>query len=107
MASRFNMYKNHGQHICTCNRCDCEDVVRQGLAYSPADMARMTEKGMPVNSLLNGKAFIDGEENPSFDVTDDRQRFVDVAELWEKHQIRLDKARAAAKARHINKQSKG
>lgn len=103
---RLNRYKKHGQrnYVCRCTENDI--VVREGLAYSPADMARLTERGMPVNSINTGKAFIDGEENPSFHVTSDRQRFVDVADLWEEHQIIRDKARAANKARNKSKQQK-
>lgn len=101
MASRFVVYRSHGlySHAARCTRCDFEEVVRKGLSYSPADMARLTERGMPVNSLNNGKAFIDGEENPSFHVTSDRQRFVDVADLWEEHVTLRDKARKAARAK--------
>ena len=100
---RFNNYKNHGRRFSSCPSCDTDQVVREGLAYSPADMARLTERGMPVNSINTGKAFIDGEENPSFHVTSDRSRFVDVADLWEEHVTLRDKARNAAKAKKSSK----
>lgn len=99
MASRFDMYKKHGRRNYVCRACEDDQVVREGLAYSPSDMARLTERGMPVNSLATGKVFIDGEENPSFHVTSDRTRYVDVADLWEEHQNIINRARAAAKAR--------
>lgn len=101
MASRFVIYRTHGQrpYINVC--CDSDIVVRGGLSYSPADMARLTERGMPVNSLMVGTAFVDGEVNPSFDVTLDRQRHVDICDLWEQHQILVGKARAAAKAKKL------
>ena len=94
--SRFVRYKSHGRCVAVCERCDTDSVVRDGLAYSPADMARMTERGMPVNSLAGSKVFYDGEENPSFFVGAERERFVDVADLWEQHVILRDKARKAA-----------
>lgn len=104
--SRFKQYCNHGRKVYVNRSSEDDQVVREGLAYSPADMARLTARGMPVNSLMTGKAFIDGEENPSFDVTSDRQRFVDVADLWEEHQNIKERARAAAKAKAKSKKSK-
>lgn len=100
---RFKQYKNHGRKIYVNRTSDEDQVVREGLAYSPADMARLTERGMPVNSLSTGKVFVDGEENPSFNVTSDRTRFVDVCDLWEEHQLIRDKARKAHKSSKIQK----
>lgn len=105
MASRFVIFRNHGQHPVVCSRKECELVVRNGLSYSPADMARLTERGMPVNGLAAAKAFYDGEENPSFFVTSDRERFVDVCDLWEQHMQLRDKAREANKSRKLNSKS--
>ena len=96
--NRLLRYKNHGRRIFLCTKCEDDQVVRQGLSYTPADMARLTERGMPVNSLLTGKNIIEGEDNPSFDITSDRQRYADVADLWEEHMNLRDKARKAAKA---------
>lgn len=96
---RLQRYKRSGRNIYTCPKCENDTIVKQGLSYSPADMARLTERGLPVNSLNNGKAFIDGEENPSFTVTSDRTRHVDVCDLWEEHMTIRDKARNAAKAK--------
>lgn len=101
---RLKRYANKGRSIGHCVRCADYPVVRDGLAYSPADMARLTARGMPVNSLNTQATWIDGEANPSFDVTSDRQRYVDVADLWEEHVKLKDKARKAAIAR--NKQLK-
>lgn len=100
---RLRMYKNHGRRKCVCRTRPDEQVVREGQAYSPADMARLTEKGMPVNSLMTGKTFIDGEENPSFFVPAERGRHVDVCDLWEQHMVLRDKARSAARAKKTTK----
>lgn len=105
MASRFFIFRNHGQCTVVCSRKECEPVVRNGLSYSPADMARLTERGMPVNGLAAAKAFYDGEENPSFFVTSDRERFVDVCDLWEQHMQLRDKAREANKSRRLKSQT--
>ena len=107
MTSRFQIFRDHGKvRGALCEKCEHEEVVRQGLSYSPADMARLTERGMPVNAINTGVAYIDGEENPSFDVTSDRQRHVDVCDLWEQHMNLRDKARKAARAKKINSKSK-
>lgn len=101
MSIRLKNYRNHGSgHVAMCERKEHEAVVREGLAYSPADMARMTDRGMPVNGLNASQVFIDGEENPSFHITSDRKRYVDVADLWEEDQTIREKARNAARARH-------
>ena len=95
-------YRNHGlKRGSTCEKSEFEDVVREGLAYTPSDMARLTERGMPVNGLNTQQAFLDGEENPSFHITRDRQRHVDICDLWEEHVTLRDKARKAAKVKKL------
>lgn len=103
------MYRDSGRkgHIAMCERCENELVVRESQSYSPADMARLHERGMPVNSVNTAQAIIEGEENPSFDISSDRKRHVDVCDLWEEHMQIRDKARKAAQARKMkSKQSK-
>lgn len=104
---RFMRYRDHGNksHGAKCERCEHEEVVRQGLSYSPAQMASLTERGMPVNSMNTAVGFFDGEQNPSFDVSIDRQRGVDICDVWENHMQIRQKARAAAKARNAQKKS--
>lgn len=103
MKSRFEMFGNGVRYSTLCRKCDTEPVVRNGLAYSPTEMARLTERGMPVNSLNTQSAYFDGEENPSFHVGAERERFVDVCDLWEQHMELRDKAHRACKARKSNK----
>lgn len=95
--SRYSNYNRPWPRVKTIKAAD-EPVVRNGLAYTPADMARLTERGMPVNSLSASTLFTDGEVNPSFDITSDRTRHVDVADLWEEHQQIISRARKAQKA---------
>ena len=102
---RFNMYKRHGLRPYINRTSETDVVVRNGLSYSPADMSKLTERGMPVNALNTGSVYIDGEENPSFDVTSDRVRYVDVCDLWEEHQRIRDKARVAARSKKMNSKS--
>lgn len=93
---RFIKYRAHGAKTCVCERRDGEPVVREGLAMTPADIARLTARGMPINQQNLG-TFQDGEPNPSPYVTSERRRGVDVADLWEEHNRIISKARAAAK----------
>lgn len=97
-------YVQNGRRLATCQRGETEPVVREGLAYSPADMARLADKGIPVNNLVTGKLFYDGSDDPSFHVGAERERFVDVADLWEQHMTIRDKARKAAKMRRTKSQ---
>lgn len=68
---------------CCPKRKSYETEPKSGLAYTPADMARMHAAGMPVNSANLINSFCDGDINPSFDIPFERQRGVDMAEIWE------------------------
>ena len=96
MSTRLKRYGLQGVRTYVCKRCSTDPVVKEGLSYSPADMDRLTSRGMPVNSLNTQQVFIDGEQNPPWHVTSDRTRFVDVADLWEEHQLIREKARKAS-----------
>ena len=67
-----------------------EPIVKSGLSYTPAQMAKMAEQGIPV-SMGNAANFNDGLENPEWDVAPDMQRGVDPADLWEAEQIVKEK----------------
>lgn len=99
MNTRIDKYRGYGLRFANCERKEQELVVRGGLSYTPADMAKLTERGMPINSFNTSTVFYDGEENPSFHVTSDRERYADVCDLWEEHMTIRDKARKAAKTR--------
>lgn len=75
-------YQRDGR-TATCKRSHNEVEPKPGLAYSPKEMAELHAKGMPINSANLVNAFHDGDVNPSFDITIDRRRSVDVAEIWE------------------------
>lgn len=68
---------------CCPKRKDYETEPKSGLAYTPSDMARMHAAGMPVNSANLINSFCDGDKNPSFELPIERQRGVDIAEVWE------------------------
>lgn len=100
---RFKRYKNHGLRSCACARCETDAVVRNGLAYTPAQMEKLTARGMPVNNLSTQSLYIDGEPNPPFHVGAERTRFVDVCDLWEQHMDLCDRARKAALSKSKSK----
>lgn len=93
---RIRKYKRD-VHVIDCTTGDNEIKTRQGLAYTPADMDKLLKQGMPVNSANVVDMFNDGSENPTFHITSDKVRDVDVAELWEEHEVLKEKARSAAK----------
>lgn len=61
-------------------------------------MARMAERGLPVNNLNNQKVYYDGSPDATYHIGDERKRGVDVADLWENQQKLREKARQAARA---------
>lgn len=87
--SRVKKYKfPKEEHRMYCPKRSIDEVEPKcGLAYTPADMARMHAAGMPVNSANLINTFYDGDKNPSFDVPLERQRGLDPAEIWEASQV--------------------
>lgn len=60
-----------------------EPLVRNGLATTPAQMAVLAQKGLPISSDVAGSMFYDGTPNPSWDVPAENRRGVDAGTLWE------------------------
>ena len=83
MCTHFeNAMKKKARTCCPKRKYD-EVEPKAGLAYTPADMAKMHAAGMPVNSANLINSFCDGDVNPSFAIPIERQRGVDMAEVWE------------------------
>ena len=80
---RKDVWNSPKARVAVVKRHDYEIEPKSGLAYTPADMARMHAAGMPVNSANLINSFCDGDKNPSFDLPIERKRGVDVAEVWE------------------------
>lgn len=80
---RTNVWKSRNARTCHPKRNHNEVEPKAGLAYTPAEMAQLHAKGMPVNSANLINSFCDGDKNPSFDVSIERKRGVDPAEIWE------------------------
>lgn len=66
---------------CNCSRKSDFLAVRPNLAVTPAQMLELAKGGIPVSGP-NVHNFFDGVANPSFDVPLDRQRGVDIADMW-------------------------
>lgn len=80
--SRFKKFGCTNFILSDCGPSDSDIFVQSGLAVTPADAMRMTEKGVPV-SVTNAANFYDGVPNPSFDIPLDSQRGIDMATIWE------------------------
>ena len=80
---RTNVWNSPNTRCAHPKRSGYETAPKAGLAYTPADMAKMHASGMPVNSANLINSFCDGDKNPSFALPIERQRGVDIAEVWE------------------------
>lgn len=78
------MFSRIKQSMCarTCHILDNGHTkVVPGLAFTPAQMAKMAEKGIPI-STQSADQFVDGSLNPSFDIPIEDRRGVDVNDVW-------------------------
>lgn len=95
--NRFEKYRGHGFKNTRTAYTDGEVVTRSGLAYTPADMERMTAQGIPVHTTDVNTRFYDGDDRNDFFVTSDRIRQNDINDLWEGDMDIRERARAAHK----------
>ena len=79
---------------CECRVCGLFMPTKPGLAYTPSDMIRLAERGIPVSSQASSD-FYDGSLNPSWSVPMERTRGVDVSDMWEAQQESRAKIRNA------------
>lgn len=87
----------HGQKCATCVREGDFLPTKPGLAYTPAEMLKLAERGVPISSATIDSNFFDGQVNPAWDVPIERQRGIDVSDVWQAQQdarSNLRKARA-------------
>lgn len=62
--------------------CKDEIPVVGNLALTPTQMLKMQEKGIPISSHNFVNEYYDGDFNCSWDVPLDRQRGVDINDMW-------------------------
>lgn len=61
-----------------------KNPVKSHLAITPAQMDRAREQGIPITpSNVNPDLIQDGTTNPQFEIELERQRGIDIAELWQ------------------------
>lgn len=76
-------------------RSKSDVIVQSGLAMTPSQMQRLSERGIPVSSQNLEGMFYDGDSRPSWDVPLDQQRGIDVATMWQKRKDIAAKLRSA------------
>lgn len=86
------------KHAITCHILDDGHIkAKPGLALTPAQIAKMSEQGIPITTQMSDQ-FFDGTLNPSFDIPLEEQRGVDINDVWN--------ASKTAKARIIDAHKK-
>ena len=61
-----------------------KNPVKSHLAITPAQMDAAREQGVPITpNNVNPDLIQDGTTNPQFEIELERQRGVDIAELWQ------------------------
>lgn len=91
-------------------RDDTDLPLAIGLAYTPADMYRLTENGLPVSSDNFTGQFYDGAHNIDWQPEIDRLRGIDPATIWQQEQTSKKKLRnlhSDAKSTYEHMRNKG
>lgn len=78
-------------------RSENDIPVNGKLALTPSKMMALAEKGIPISSQNLGNQYFEGEVNPSWDVPLDRQRGVDVNDMWNHNENVRKKLKVASK----------
>jgi hypothetical protein len=89
-------FKSYGVRVSHCEPSDLFLRTRQNLSYTPAQMMKLAEKGVPVSQVnVDESQFYDGEVNPSWSVPIERDRGIDAADVWQAQQESRSKLRKA------------
>lgn len=76
-------YLSSRPHICS---TDSESKTRPNLAYTPAQMADMVARGLPVSSFVES-SFNDGSSSTTFDdLPIEHTRGIDINDVWNAQQ---------------------
>lgn len=88
-----------------------KNPVKSHLALTPAQMDRAREQGVPITpSNVNPDLIQDGTVNPQFEIELERQRGVDIAELWQnaessrKKLVKFNKEQSLKKSQSTKKE---
>lgn len=91
-----------------CLRTEDEDVVQSGLALTPAEMAQLAAKGIPVTPASLGVEFFDGRGQDDFAIDPMYQRGVDITDVYtaqESSKERIRQGMQKLRQTQINNQS--
>lgn len=84
--------------ICRIKRPFGTPSVVRGLALTPADCMRRTEKGLPIQSATQSdEYFLEGSTECSYDVPLQYQRGIDINTTWEEQMSSREHFRKAGK----------
>lgn len=83
-----------------------ETKVQSGLAYTPADMQRMAERGVAVSSQNMEGSYYYEPASKDFDVSLMDSRGVDPADIWNAQMDARDKLNKSSKAAKAAKAAK-
>uniref|UniRef100_A0AAU8B3C6 Uncharacterized protein n=1 Tax=Dulem virus 251 TaxID=3145728 RepID=A0AAU8B3C6_9VIRU len=75
-----------------------ETVVQSGLAYTPADMQRMAERGVAINSQNMEGSYYYEPPTKDFEVALSDVRGIDPADIWNAQMDARDKLHKSSKA---------
>lgn len=67
---------------CTAKRVEDDKPVQNGLALTPAQMADMAERGIPISTSNAQLAYDESDRVASFDLPVEDRRGVDIADVW-------------------------
>lgn len=71
--------------------------VNGKLALTPAKMMKMAERGIPISSQTLNNEYFDGDIKVSWEVPMDRQRGVDVNDMWNHNEDVRKRLKSATK----------
>lgn len=76
---------------CKALRNDQDKPVQSDLALTPAQMADLAEKGIPISTANAQLAYEDGTRSATFDIPIEERRGIDIADVWNTQQDARDK----------------
>lgn len=80
---------------CSVSRDENDKPVVNGLALTPAQMAELAERGIPISTANAQLAYEDGDRSSSMDVQIEDRRGVDMADVWNAQQDARNRVKQA------------
>lgn len=107
MYSIKSHYDNRLRRLTNTHLNKDEKPVQNGLALTPADLARMTANGIPISTQNLETMYSEGSLELTYDVPLDQQRGIDAADLFQaaetaKKNLKRAKNKMAAKMNELS-----